>query len=37
MPRLPREMTMSRRMTIVFDDEELYIALKVEAARIDRS
>lgn len=24
---------MSRRMTIVFDDEELYTALKVEAAR----
>jgi hypothetical protein len=24
---------MARRMTIVFDDEELYTALKVEAAR----
>ncbi len=27
---------MSRRMTIVFDDEELYTALKVEAARCHR-
>lgn len=27
---------MSRRMTIVFDDEELYTALKVEAARSHR-
>ncbi len=27
---------MSRRMTIVFDDEELYTALKVQAARNHR-
>jgi len=27
---------MSRRMTVVFDDEKLYIALKVEAARTGR-
>ncbi len=27
---------MSRRMTIVFDDEELYTAVKVEAARKGR-
>ena len=27
---------MSKRMTVVFDDEELYIALKVEAARSGR-
>ena len=27
---------MTRRMTIVFDDEELYTALKVEAARTHR-
>lgn len=27
---------MSRRMTIVFDDEDLYTALKVEAARCHR-
>ena len=27
---------MSKRMTVVFDDEELYIALKVEAARTGR-
>ena len=27
---------MSRRMTIVFDDEELYTQLKVEAARTHR-
>ncbi len=27
---------MSRRMTIVFDDEELYTALKVEAAKTHR-
>jgi len=27
---------MSRRMTVVFDDEELYTALKVEAARVHR-
>ena len=27
---------MSRRMTIVFDDEELYTQLKVEAARSHR-
>jgi plasmid stability protein len=27
---------MTRRMTIVFDDEELYTALKVEAARAHR-
>ncbi|MBI5285354.1 MAG: hypothetical protein HY874_09695 [Chloroflexi bacterium] len=27
---------MSRRMTIVFDDEELYTALKVAAARTHR-
>ena len=27
---------MSRRMTIVFDDEELYTRLKVEAARTHR-
>lgn len=27
---------MSRRMTIVFDDEELYTALKVEAAKSHR-
>ena len=27
---------MSRRMTIVFDDEKLYTALKVEAARCHR-
>jgi hypothetical protein len=27
---------MARRMTIVFDDEELYTALKVEAARTHR-
>ena len=27
---------MSKRMTVVFDDEELYIALKVEAARTSR-
>lgn len=28
---------MSRRMTIVFDDEELYTALKVEAAKSHRT
>jgi len=28
---------MSRRMTIVFDNEELYTALKVEAARTHRT
>ena len=27
---------MARRMTIVFDDEDLYTALKVEAARTHR-
>lgn len=27
---------MTRRMTVVFDDEELYTALKVEAARTHR-
>ena len=27
---------MSRRMTVVFDDDELYTALKVEAARTGR-
>ncbi len=27
---------MSRRMTVVFDDEELYKAVKVEAARTGR-
>lgn len=27
---------MSRRMTVVFDDEELYTQLKVEAARAHR-
>ena len=27
---------MSKPMTVVFDDEELYIALKVEAARTGR-
>ena len=27
---------MSKRMTVVFDDEELYTALKVEAARTGR-
>jgi hypothetical protein len=27
---------MSRRMTIVFDDEDLYTALKVQAARTHR-
>jgi hypothetical protein len=27
---------MAKRMTIVFDDEELYTALKVEAARTHR-
>jgi len=27
---------MSKRMTVVFDDEELYTALKVEAARKGR-
>lgn len=27
---------MARRMTVVFDDEELYTALKVEAARQHR-
>ena len=27
---------MSKRMTVVFDDEELYIALKLEAARTAR-
>jgi hypothetical protein len=27
---------MARRMTIVFDDEELYTALKVEAAKTHR-
>ncbi len=27
---------MSRRMTVVFDDEELYTTLKVEAARLHR-
>ncbi len=27
---------MARRMTIVFDDEELYTALKVQAARTHR-
>ena len=27
---------MSRRMTVVFDDEELYTTLKVEAARSHR-
>lgn len=27
---------MSRRMTIVFDDEELYTSLKVEAAKCHR-
>jgi hypothetical protein len=27
---------MSKRMTVVFDDEELYIALKVEAVRSGR-
>ena len=27
---------MSRRMTVVFDDEELYTSLKVEAARRHR-
>ncbi|MBM2826486.1 MAG: hypothetical protein HW403_550 [Dehalococcoidia bacterium] len=27
---------MARRMTIVFDDEELYTAIKVEAARTHR-
>lgn len=28
---------MSRRMTVVFDDEELYTTLKVEAARSHRA
>lgn len=28
---------MARRMTIVFDDEELYTALKVQAARTHRT
>jgi len=27
---------MARRMTVVFDDEELYLSLKVEAARSGR-
>ena len=27
---------MARRMTVIFDDEELYTALKVEAARRSR-
>jgi plasmid stability protein len=31
------EVPMSRRMTIVFDDEELYTRLKVEAARNHRT
>jgi hypothetical protein len=30
------EVPMTRRMTIVFDDEELYTQLKVEAARAHR-
>ena len=29
-------MQMSKRMTVVFDDEELYVALKVEAVRTGR-
>lgn len=33
---MPRGWNMVRRMTVVFDDDELYTALKVEAARRSR-
>ena len=33
---MPAEAQMTKRMTIVFDDEELYTTLKVQAARTHR-